>query len=179
MKKHVILVLALLLTMVFGMSTLTTSTAHAATDSSLTKLQKKGTLVMGTSPDYPPYEFQATVHGKTKIVGMDVAVGEKIAKDLGVKLVVKSMSFDSLLVALQTGKVDMVISGMNPTAARKKALISPTPTIRVAIVSSSTRTIGASIKIKIPLSARPSGPRLVQRCITNLKSKPQAQPLKV
>ncbi|ABJ64306.1 ABC transporter permease subunit [Levilactobacillus brevis] len=122
MKKHVILVLALLLTMVFGMSTLTTSTAHAATDSSLTKLQKKGTLVMGTSPDYPPYEFQATVHGKTKIVGMDVAVGEKIAKDLGVKLVVKSMSFDSLLVALQTGKVDMVISGMNPTAARKKSV---------------------------------------------------------
>lgn len=122
MKKHVILVLALLLTMVFGMSTLTTSTAHAATDSSLTKVQKKGTLVMGTSPDYPPYEFQATVHGKTKIVGMDVTVGEKIAKDLGVKLVVKSMSFDSLLVALQTGKVDMVISGMNPTTARKKSV---------------------------------------------------------
>src|SRR5699024_10895634 len=76
--------------------------------------------VMGTSPDYPPYEFQATVHGKSKIVGMDVAVGEKIAKGLGVKLKVKSMSFDSLLVALQTGKVDMVISGMNPTPARKK-----------------------------------------------------------
>ena len=53
---------------------------------------------------------------------MDVAVGEKIAKDLGVKLVVKSMSFDSLLVALQTGKVDMVISGMNPTTARKKSV---------------------------------------------------------
>ncbi|MFC6207384.1 ABC transporter substrate-binding protein/permease [Levilactobacillus tongjiangensis] len=120
MKKKLILLLALVLTVVTGFTALSSTTANAATDNSLTKVEKKGTLVMGTSPDYPPYEFQATVHGKSKIVGMDVAVGKKIAKDMGVKLVVKSMSFDSLLVALQTGKVDMVISGMNPTPARKK-----------------------------------------------------------
>ncbi|WP_061776745.1 ABC transporter substrate-binding protein/permease [Levilactobacillus senmaizukei] len=122
MKKRVILFFALLLSLVTGMTAITSTTAHAATDNSLTKVEKKGTLVMGTSPDYPPYEFQATVHGKSQVVGMDVAVGKKIAKDLGVKLVVKSMSFDSLLVALQTGKVDMVISGMNPTPARKKSV---------------------------------------------------------
>ncbi|WP_370520152.1 ABC transporter substrate-binding protein/permease [Lactobacillus sp. HBUAS51381] len=113
------MVIALLMALVAGW-TATTTTAQAATDNSLAKVQKKGTLVMGTSPDYPPYEFQATVHGKSQVVGMDVAVGKKIAKDMGVKLVVKSMSFDSLLVALQTGKVDMVISGMNPTPARRK-----------------------------------------------------------
>ncbi|MGQ4559161.1 ABC transporter substrate-binding protein/permease [Levilactobacillus hammesii] len=111
--------IALVMALVAGWTT-TTTTAQAATDDSLAKVQKKGTLVMGTSPDYPPYEFQATVHGKSQVVGMDVAVGKKIAKDMGVKLVVKSMSFDSLLVALQTGKVDMVISGMNPTPARRK-----------------------------------------------------------
>lgn len=32
------------------------------------------------------------------------------------------MSFDSLLVALETGKVDMVLSGMSPTPARKKSV---------------------------------------------------------
>lgn len=120
MKKKLLLLIALIAALWIGWGTLNPTTAQAATDQSLAKVQKKGTLVMGTSPDYPPYEFQATVHGKTKIVGMDVAVGQKIAKGLGVKLVVKSMSFDSLLVALQTGKVDMVISGMNPTPARKK-----------------------------------------------------------
>ncbi|NLR10506.1 ABC transporter substrate-binding protein/permease [Lactobacillus sp. ZJLC28-8] len=119
MKNKLIMVIALLMALVAGW-TATTTTAQAATDNSLAKVQKKGTLVMGTSPDYPPYEFQATVHGKSQVVGMDVAVGKKIAKDMGVKLVVKSMSFDSLLVALQTGKVDMVISGMNPTPARRK-----------------------------------------------------------
>lgn len=119
MKKKWVLFLALVIALFTG-AMMTGTTAQAASDDSLAQVQKKGTLVMGTSPDYPPYEFQATVHGKTKVVGMDVAVGEKIAKDLGVKLEVKSMSFDSLLVALQTGKVDMVISGMNPTPARKK-----------------------------------------------------------
>ena len=84
-------------------------TQHAqAADNSLEQIQKKGVLVMGTSPDYPPYEFQATVNGKSKIVGMDVQIGKQVAKDLGVKLKIKSMSFDSLLVALQTGKVDML-----------------------------------------------------------------------
>lgn len=119
MKNKLIMAIALVMALVAGWAA-TTTTAQAATDNSLAKVQKKGTLTMGTSPDYPPYEFQATVHGKSQVVGMDVAVGKKIAKDLGVKLVVKSMSFDSLLVALQTGKVDMVISGMNPTPARRK-----------------------------------------------------------
>lgn len=32
------------------------------------------------------------------------------------------MSFDSLLVALETGKVDMVISAMTPNPERKKSV---------------------------------------------------------
>ena len=120
MIKKFCLSLLLACALVLGLSLTPTTTAQAATDHSLTAVQKKGTLVMGTAPDYPPYEFETTIHGKTQVVGMDVAVGQKIAKDLGVKLVIKSMSFDSLLVALQTGKVDMVISGMNPTPARRK-----------------------------------------------------------
>ncbi|MEB3365524.1 hypothetical protein SDC49_24755 [Lactobacillus sp. R2/2] len=33
---------------------------------------------MGTSPDYPPYEFVKNINGKSKIVGMDVEVGQKL-----------------------------------------------------------------------------------------------------
>ena len=46
----------------------------------------------------------------------------KIAKDLGVKLVIKQMNFSSLLVALQSGKVDMVLAAMSPTNARRKSI---------------------------------------------------------
>lgn len=120
MKHHWLLCFTIFFTLLGGAGINTLTTAHAASEDSLAQVQKKGTLIMGTAPDYPPYEFETTRHGKTQIVGMDVAVGRKIAHDLGVKLVVKPLSFDSLLVALQTGKVDMVISGMNPTPARKK-----------------------------------------------------------
>ena len=119
MKKRFGLLLAIIVALFMTVVPLSTQHAQAA-DNSLEKIQKKGVLVMGTSPDYPPYEFQATVNGKSTVVGMDVQIGKKVAKDLGVKLKIKSMSFDSLLVALQTGKIDMIISGMNPTPARRK-----------------------------------------------------------
>nr|WP_239061492.1 hypothetical protein [Lacticaseibacillus suibinensis] len=41
---------------------------QAATDDSLTRIQQKGTLIMGNSPNYPPYEFTTNVNGKEKIV---------------------------------------------------------------------------------------------------------------
>lgn len=94
---------------------------HAA-DDSLAKVQQKGTLVMGTSPDYAPYEFLVNQHGKNVVVGMDVEIAKKIAKDIGVKLVIKQMDFDSLLVGLQTGKVDMVLSAMTPTDERRQSV---------------------------------------------------------
>ena len=62
------------------------------------------------------------VHLPTKYVGVDIELAKDIAQDLGVKLVIKNMSFDSLLVALETGKVDMVISAMTPTPERKQSV---------------------------------------------------------
>lgn len=77
---------------------------------------------MGTSPDYAPYEFLVNKNGKNQVVGIDVEIAKKIASDLGVKLVVKQMDFDSLLVGLETHKVDMVLSAMTPTSARKQSV---------------------------------------------------------
>jgi polar amino acid transport system substrate-binding protein len=108
-----------LLAFILCLGTLTVQPVHAA-DDSLQRVKDKGTLVMGNSPNYPPYEFTVNENGKEHIVGMDIDLGKQIAKDLGVKLVIKKMSFDSLLVALETGKVDMILSGFSPTAERKQ-----------------------------------------------------------
>lgn len=91
-------------------------------DESLAAVKKRGKLVVGVSADYPPYEFTAKVHGKTQYVGMDIEIAKKVAKDMGVKLVIKNMDFDSLLVALETHKIDATISGINPTATRRKSV---------------------------------------------------------
>ncbi|ANK60558.1 ABC transporter substrate-binding protein/permease [Loigolactobacillus backii] len=119
MKKGLQLFLVICLVFM-GLGGIVQQPAQAATDDSLARIQRKGTLVMGNSPNYPPYEFQVNKNGKEKIVGMDIEIGKKIAHDLGVKLVIKKMSFDSLLVALETGKVDMILSGMSPTPERRK-----------------------------------------------------------
>lgn len=129
MNKHKswLQVLIVILTVIWGGLTATSQAQAAGTNSQvqddyLQKVQAKKELVMGTSPDFPPYEFVKNIHGKSTVVGMDVEVGQKIASDLGVKLVIERMDFDSLLVALETGKVDMVISGMNNTPQRAKSV---------------------------------------------------------
>ncbi|MFL0267389.1 transporter substrate-binding domain-containing protein [Candidatus Clostridium radicumherbarum] len=97
-------------------------TLSACGKKSQNNLLTKGTLTIGTSADYPPYEFHKEVNGKDTIVGFDLMIADEIAKDLGVKVEVKDMQFDGLLAALQGKKVDMVIAGMNPTAERAKAV---------------------------------------------------------
>lgn len=86
------------------------------------KIKKAGKLVLGTSADYPPYEFHKSVNGKDEIVGFDIEIAKEIAKDLGVTLEVKDIKFDGLLAALDQGNVDLVLAGMSPTDERKKSV---------------------------------------------------------
>ena len=88
--------------------------------SALEAIKSKGKLVVGTSADYPPYEFHKEIDGKDQIVGFDIEIAKQFAKDLGVELEIKDMAFDGLLVALQADKVDMVFAGMTPTDERKQ-----------------------------------------------------------
>lgn len=88
----------------------------------LEQIKKNKKLVVATSPDYPPFEFMVSENGKSKIVGADIDLAQKIADKLGVELELKAMDFDALLPALQAGKVDVVITGMTPNEKRKKAV---------------------------------------------------------
>lgn len=76
-------------------------------------------IVLGTSADYPPFEFMDT---EQNILGFDLMIAEEIAKDMGKELEVKNMEFNSLLTALQTEKIDMILSGMNPDEERRKTV---------------------------------------------------------
>lgn len=94
--------------------------AGASNQNALEKIKANGKLVIGTSADYPPYEFHATIDGKDEIKGFDIDIAQSVADDLGVELEIKDMDFDGLLVALQGDKVDMVFAGMTPTDERKE-----------------------------------------------------------
>jgi len=82
----------------------------------LDKIKQKGQIVVGTSADYPPYE---SIDEKTKkIVGLDADIVEAVAKELGVTVSWQDMPFDSLVAALQTGKIDMIAAAMGLKAER-------------------------------------------------------------
>lgn len=89
----------------------------------LNTIQGKGKVVVGMSADYAPYEFHyIDENGKDVIGGFDVDIANEIADALGVDLVIQEMDFDALVAALPAGKVDLVISGMNPTEERAKVV---------------------------------------------------------
>lgn len=76
------------------------------------------TIVMGTNAEFEPFEFR----DGEKIVGFDIEMANEIANDLQMNLKVEDMNFDSLINALSSGKVDMVLAGMTVTEERKESV---------------------------------------------------------
>lgn len=74
-------------------------------------------LVMGTNAEFEPFEY----HGENnEVIGFDIEVAHEIADAAGKKLKVEDMNFDSLIPALQSGKVDFVVAGMTVDEERLK-----------------------------------------------------------
>lgn len=75
----------------------------------------KGYLTMATNAEFPPYEY----HDGGAIVGIDAEVAAAIASKLGLELKIEDMEFDSVIPAVQTGKVDIGMAGLTVTEDRK------------------------------------------------------------
>jgi len=76
-------------------------------------------LIVGMELAYPPFEMTDT-SGKPTGVSVDLATD--LAKSLGRPVVIQNTSFDGLIPALKTGKVDLVISSMTATAERAQSI---------------------------------------------------------
>lgn len=114
MKK----LLALLLT---GMMTLSVAACGSAKEegSRLDSIMAAGKIVVCTSPDYAPYEFEdPTKEGQDKYVGADMELARYIAKELGVELEITAMDFDACIAAVGEARVDLGIIGMDATEDR-------------------------------------------------------------
>lgn len=85
----------------------------------LDAIKKAGKLVVGTSPDYPPYEFPGP-DGVT--VGADIDFAQYIADALGVELVIEAFTFEAVLAAIAAGKIDIGIAGLDPTPERRSSM---------------------------------------------------------
>ena len=80
---------------------------------------KAETLTMGTNASFPPYEY---VDDNGKIVGIDAEIAQAIADKLGMKLEIKDMEFDSLIPAVKSKSIDLVLAGMTVNEERKQSV---------------------------------------------------------
>jgi len=80
---------------------------------------KKDTLVVGMELAYPPFE---TKDNQGKPYGVSVDIATAFADYLGMKIEIQDTNWVGLIPALQTGKVDMVISSMTITAKRQESV---------------------------------------------------------
>ncbi len=85
--------------------------------SKLDKITQDKKMVCGTSADFAPMEF---VNTDGTFAGFDIDFINELAKRMGVTVEIWDMPFDSLVEALNVGKVDCVIAGMGPSAERAK-----------------------------------------------------------
>lgn len=81
----------------------------------------KQVLKVGTSADYAPFEYVDAAKGE-EIIGFDIDLIKLVGEKIGVDMQVQDMDFNSLVPALQAGKIDVVISGMTPNPEREKVV---------------------------------------------------------
>jgi polar amino acid transport system substrate-binding protein len=69
---------------------------------------------------YPPMEYKDPETGKLQ--GFDVDLGQALARELGVTLEWQESAFEQLIPSLTTGRVDMILSGLNDRPARRETM---------------------------------------------------------
>lgn len=76
-----------------------------------------GTLVVGTSADYEPFEY---IDEDGNYTGFDIELMEEVASRLDMELEWQDIAFDGLIGALQSDKIDAIIAAMSATPEREE-----------------------------------------------------------
>lgn len=81
------------------------------------QIQADGVLRVGTSADYPPWEY---VDENGEFTGFDMDLAKNIGEHMGLTVEVIDIDFSALVAAVKEGKLHMGIGCMNATADRLK-----------------------------------------------------------
>jgi polar amino acid transport system substrate-binding protein len=117
-RSYFILAIVLVLTMLLA------ACGGGEPANKLEAIKEAGKMIVGTSADYPPYESKDEAGN---FVGFDLDLIREIGKRLGVEVEIQDMAFDTLIAAVQEGKVDAVIAAMQATPSRDEQVDFSTP----------------------------------------------------
>jgi len=84
------------------------------------KYKAAGKIVIGTTPNYPPVTFLDPQ--TNQLTGYDIEIGNAIGERLGVKVEWQSTSFEQMISAVATDRIDLILGGMNDLPARRETL---------------------------------------------------------
>lgn len=85
----------------------------------LETIKNRGVLIVGTSADWPPFEY---IDAKGNFAGIDIVIADRIAREIGVKLEVRDMKFGALIQALKAGQIDLILADLHHTAEREREI---------------------------------------------------------
>jgi ABC-type amino acid transport substrate-binding protein len=87
----------------------------SSTDTVWEHIQETGVIRVGTDPTWPPYQM---LDDNNNIVGFEVDIANECAERLGLTIEWNDVSFDSIILSVQQGQLDMGVSGFSITAKR-------------------------------------------------------------
>ena len=124
--KFAKVLLVMILTLIFfsGCARMQQTTSGTSASPVLDRIQSRGELLVGTMGNMPPLNMTSK---DGEIFGLEPDLARLLAEAMDVKVKFVTKPFNELLPALQTGQVDMVLSGMTitPERNRKVAFIGP------------------------------------------------------
>ncbi|MFN2206049.1 MAG: transporter substrate-binding domain-containing protein [Candidatus Promineifilaceae bacterium] len=92
---------------------------EAAPDQTWARIQSEGRMRVGTSADYPPFEFYTS---DNQLDGFDIALIRAIGEELGVIVDITDITFDGLGDAMLADQVEVSIAALSITPEREAAV---------------------------------------------------------
>jgi polar amino acid transport system substrate-binding protein len=123
MKKWMFVFLSLLL-LLGGCAQMNGNKARVSASPVIDRIVQQGELVVGMAGNMPPLNM-TTKEGE--LIGYEVDLARAMARAMGVRAKLEVFPFAELLPALQSGKIDLILSNMTITPGRnlKVAFVGP------------------------------------------------------
>jgi ABC-type amino acid transport substrate-binding protein len=126
----------------------------------LTACGERRELVIGMDATYPPFEF---VNDEGRMDGVSVEIGRAIAERLGKPVEFRNLAFDGLLPALQSGRLDLIISSMTANEKRRQSIDFSEPYVATGLAV----LTGLQSPVKAAADLRAQGRRIAVRIGTS------------
>jgi len=116
MKKNIVILLIVLLVLP-TLGACSNNDQESEEDTSLQDVMDQGYIVLGLDDTFAPMGFRDS---NNEIVGFDIDLAKEVAERMGVELRLQPIEWDSKVLELESGNIDMIWNGLTITEERKE-----------------------------------------------------------